>query len=158
MCPTVRAETSQPSTHFVRKATPGDWDAIIELDAQTFGARRPLLMSSLLEAAPFAWCLENQQGEVAGFCLGREGTHYTQIGPLVAPVPEAANSLLAAALRALNGRAALVDVPDEQTAFIQEIQRLGFFEQRPLVRMRKGKETPAPQSSQLFAICGPEFG
>lgn len=158
VCPTVRAEISQPSTHFVRKATQGDWDAIIALDAQTFGARRPQLLRSLLEAAPFAWCSVDENGDVSGFCLGREGANYTHIGPIIAPVPEAANSLLAAALRALNGRAALVDVPDEQTAFIQEIQRLGFFEQRPLVRMRKGKETPAPQSSQLFAICGPEFG
>jgi creatinine amidohydrolase len=160
ICPAVRGDAteSEGSTHTLCRAVPGDLDAIVELDAQTFGARRPVLMQSLLEATPFAWCLTDEDNEVVGFCLGREGTRFYQIGPLIADGFAAAHTLLAAVLHELNGRAALIDVPDSQTALIAELQRLGFTSQRPLIRMRCGTEYSDVRTQRLFAICGPEFG
>jgi creatinine amidohydrolase len=154
----ARASESTSSRFQLRRATAEDLDALVELDAQSFGAERPQLMKWLLEAAPFAWCLLREDGEVAGFCLGREGTRYYQIGPVIAPALDPACALLEAVLGELKGRAALIDVPDSQSQFVSWLQTRGFVSQRPLIRMRRGEEYSGRQTQHLFAICGPEFG
>lgn len=56
-------------------------------------------------------------GVVRGFCLGRHGTTYAQVGPIVAEGHEGAVALCRAAMGRLAGRALVLDVPAAQGAF-----------------------------------------
>jgi creatinine amidohydrolase len=140
-----------------RRAVAEDLEAMVELEAQTFGARRKELLQLILERCPQAWCLE-EAGRVVAFCLGRPGANYYQVGPLVAADSRQAQALLAQVFRGLNGQPALIDVPDAQSELVSWLQERGFVLQRPLLRMRRGEAIPVTGAGQLFAICGPEFG
>ena len=157
VCAAPVTHSGYAETGTLRRATAGDLDAIIELDAQTFGATRTKLLKSLLEAAPSAWCLI-VDGKVLGFCLGREGTRFYHIGSVVAENFGQARCLVGAVLNELRGRPVMLDVPDAQHEFTDWLQSLGFVSQRPLIRMRRGAASSDVDPQRLFAICGPEFG
>jgi hypothetical protein len=82
--------------------------------------------------------------------------------------------LLDAALAAAADRPVVVDAFDSQTAFSAGLGRRGFAIQRPLIRMCRAAESPAPEQGvrglaaprthhasprpgDEFAIFGPEF-
>jgi len=132
----------------------------VALDREAFGADRGCLLRALVDRTPdLAW-QRVRQGQVAGFCLGRRGSQFTQIGPLVAESAEDAALLCQAALCGLAGRAVVLDVPEGQGAFLSLLRSLGFAEQRPFVRMvwRAGDRAVSPPAPCMFAIAGPEFG
>lgn len=147
----------------LRPTTPETWPGVAALDLAAFGADRIWLLRALAAGDPDrALCLaRGGAGQVEGFCLGRRGANYHQIGPLVAARAEDAVLLARAALHGLSGRAVVLDVPDDAPpTFARWLADLGFIEQRPFVRMVRGgaERAPAPPPDHLFAICGPEFG
>jgi hypothetical protein len=79
------------------------------------------------------------------------------IGPLVAQSPLVARLLLAQALVDADGPVS-IDVPDEQTEFLEMLQDAGFAPLRPFTRMLQGPPEALGDMSTCFAIAGPEFG
>jgi GNAT superfamily N-acetyltransferase len=61
-----------------------DLQGIIELDELVFGANRKQLIEFLFKKYPGIATLLRTDGKIAGFALGRKGSRYFQIGPVVA--------------------------------------------------------------------------
>ena len=136
---------------------PQDLSALAALDAQAFGAARPGILAYLAKSAPeTAWMLRGAGG-VQAFCLGRPGANYHQIGPVIADGVGSARAVVTAAINALAGRPAVLDVPDAQGAFRDWLLSLGFAAQRPLTRMCRGRSL-AGQPAHYFAVAGPDLG
>jgi hypothetical protein len=90
------------------------WPGVEALDRAVFGADRGRLLRALANGDPArALCLVRGPGQVEGFCLGRPGANYHQVGPVVALSAEGAQRLARAALARLCGRPVVLDVPDD---------------------------------------------
>lgn len=132
--------------------------AINKFDKSIFGADRSFLTEWLWKAAPeFAFVLK-EGNQVKGYCLGRHGYTFNQIGPLVAADISAAKKLLAAALTKMAGYPVIIDVPHADEEWIQWLTSLGFAVQRTFTRMYRGDNQVAGIYEKQFAIAGPEFG
>jgi GNAT superfamily N-acetyltransferase len=124
--------------------------AILAMDRDIFGADRSHLLASLLQRAPeSAWTIDGR-----GYCFGRPGRLYHQIGPIVATDPDTARALVA---HALSDRPAVIDVPLLDSASLTTLNSLGFVEERRFTRMfLRGHLHPGDPARQ-YAIAGPEF-
>lgn len=137
---------------------PGDWPAILDLDARAFGASRARLLERLAGEAPeYAWVIA-PGGRVAGYLFGRHGHLREHLGPLVADSGATAAQLLDACLASFPDRSFLLDVPDAQEAWSGTLARLGFAIERPFLRMWRGPRAAMGEASQVYAVTGPEFG
>ena len=122
----------------IRPLTAADLDAVDRLDTQAFGCSRRQLIADWLATSPgYALAAEGPRGLV-GYCLGRSGARFEQIGPLVAERSDTAAALLSAALVAVGDRAAVLDAPKLDAGWIAALAALGFGVER--------------------GICGPEWG
>lgn len=142
-----------PDDPAIRAATPGDADRITALDRRVFGAGRSTIIADML-ARPDAVALVRGDG---GFVLSRAGQTATQIGPLVAPDPQAALTLLDAALARIEGPV-LIDTFDAQPAVADHLKARGFTVQRPYLRMGRGLTRMPGDPARLYAAAGPELG
>jgi len=135
-----------------------DHRQVIALDENSFGANRMQLIGSLLREFPGkAWMLK-QNNTITGFVLGRDGSRFHHIGPIVASTVDDAKSLLATALKKLIGQPVAVDVLSDKEELIDWLTSIGFSKQRNFTRMFR-KENPFPgMTSRQYLICGPEFG
>lgn len=134
-----------------------DLPAVAALDCEAFGADRTGLLRILLAGAP-EYAVKFMDGDrLAGFALGRHGSQFEQIGPIVAGSAEVASKLLRACLNAAVGRRVVLDVPDRHTDLLGELARLGFYQQRPFIRMFRGEQVSG-DTDRLFAAAGPELG
>jgi hypothetical protein len=143
----------------VRPVTDTDLSAMGELDRAALGADRMSLLRELKNRAREAAWLSTRHGRVAGFCLGRHGSRFQQLGPIVAETLDEAIALCQVGLAAWHDQPVVVDVPVSQGTFLDWLRGLGFAVQRPFTRMVRG--TPLPWTEAVghtFAICGPEYG
>ncbi len=125
-----------------------DWGWMLELDRVAFGGNREPLLRSLARRLPAAALVI----EGKGFVLGRDGREARQLGPLVARGPDAARSLLEAALARLPGPI-YADIVDHAG-----LAEPGLAAQRPYMRMVRGA-APAPgEKDKVFLVAGPELG
>jgi GNAT superfamily N-acetyltransferase len=137
-----------------RPATAADLDTLAALDRAANGLdRRGLLQSFLARPGTRAWLA----ADGSGFVIARTGTRALQIGPLVARDADAAQALLATALKELNGPVFL-DVPTRGSALAVALEARGFARQRPFVRMDLGAPQAIACDDRLFVLAGPEFG
>jgi creatinine amidohydrolase/Fe(II)-dependent formamide hydrolase-like protein/ribosomal protein S18 acetylase RimI-like enzyme len=148
----------------VRETTAGvpladrSFGPILALDRKAFGADRSPLLRALWQRTPeMAWQWVKDR-RVRGFCLGRRGATYAQIGPLIAERTEDAVTLCSAAMQNLAGQALVLDVPASQEAFLAWLREAGFGEERRLTRMVLGTNGAPGIPGQQFAIAGPELG
>ena len=142
----------------VRPLGKDDWSTLLDADAGAFGASRAGLLAELAAGAPeYAW-VDEQDGRLRGYLLGRHGHVREQLGPLVADSAETATRVLEACLAANTGRQVFIDVPDEQRAFRETLARRGFAIERPFLRMHRGPLTAPGRPAHVYAITGPEFG
>ncbi len=143
------------------KGVPGTsrhFDAIVQQDAATFGARREKLITYLLKNYP-AQCLVLEAGErPVAFVLGREGLHYHHIGPVVADTAEQADALVTATLLRPRNKPAVIDVVSDKESLIKKLTAYGFTKQRNFLRMQRGNYHLPETPDRLYAIAGPEFG
>jgi len=139
-----------------------DWPAIAALDRPAFGADRTPLLRALWNRAPQSAWRRMRDKRLVGYCFGRRGTRYVQVGPIVAETNEDAVALCGTCMRGLAGRAVVLDVPTYQPALRTWLERLGFSHQRSLARMVLSPEQAdaalGPQFEHQFAIAGPELG
>ena len=148
----------EDGSHLPELVHNNDHPQVIALDGNCFGANRAKLIGFLLKDFPGkAWMLK-QNNAITGFALGRDGSRFHHIGPVVASTVEDARLLLATALKKLIGQPIVVDVPEEKEELISWLTAVGFTKQRQFTRMFR-KENPFPGlTSRQYLICGPEFG
>lgn len=134
-----------------------DFPRVIKFDREVFGADRKPVLERILKGAPqYAFVVEDAN-EIKGYCFGRPGYNYNQIGPVIAKNAEVAKQLLSAALRNCTAPV-IADILYHTPGWVNWITSLGFAELRPLIRMYRGKNTFPGIVEKQFAILGPEFG
>jgi GNAT superfamily N-acetyltransferase len=137
--------------------TPRDTHEIVAIDEVVFGVNRKQLIKFLLRYPGHGWLLR-KWGAIVGFVLGREGSKYYHIGPLVASSTSDAMMLISTAMEDLTDKSVAVDILCDKMELIEWLNSIGFFRQRDFVRMYKN-ENPFPgKIADQFLICGPEFG
>jgi len=135
-----------------------DINEIIALDELVFGANRAQLIQSLINEYPQkAWLLKRNNC-VSGLVLGREGSNYYQIGPVIASTFHDAKILISKALKGLENKPIVVDVLDDKEDLINWLHSIGFTNQRHFVRMYQKENPFSGLRENQFSICGPEFG
>jgi GNAT superfamily N-acetyltransferase len=137
---------------------------IVKYDIPVFGADRNAVLSSIVQDAP-QYGFYRKSGntspgspKISGYCLGRHGSDYEQIGPIVADDGKLAGKLLVTALQMVREKPVIVDVPTDKSAWLQEIEKLGFKELRGYSRMVYGSQKVFGQLEKQYAIAGPEIG
>jgi GNAT superfamily N-acetyltransferase len=153
----VRAKANIDAARFrtagrARPMTKNDLMGVFARDREVFGADRAHLLRSLFERCPeCAWITE------AGYCFGRPGRLYCQLGPVVAETPDAARAVVSHCLSYLDGRRFAIDVPLYDADWLAWLKSAGFEVERPFVRMfRQGHTHPGIPARQ-YAIAGPEY-
>ena len=155
---TVAAEQLCPTRAKARPMESEDFPDVFTLDREVFGADRTALLRSFYERNPrFAW-VTRDGASLAGYCFGRSGYLYNQLGPLVATTGEAARELVAHCLAGQEGCSFALDTPLAQAEWLSWLQSIGFVVERPFLRMRRGENHHPGVPDFQFGIAGPEFG
>jgi GNAT superfamily N-acetyltransferase len=143
---------------------PGDLSEVFAKDREVFGADRGALLASFYARAPeLAWAARTG-GKTAGatsllgYCFGRPGYRYGQLGPIVAESASVATDLVSHCLSGQDGRTLVVDAPRLAPDFAQWLKSAGFEMERPFLRMRRGENRCPGIPDRQFGIAGPEFG
>jgi hypothetical protein len=131
---------------------------VMEWDKEIFGADRSRLLKWMWNGAPeVALAIGNSRPE-SGYCFGRPGQNFFQIGPVVAADPAIAKRLVAGALKNCENRSVVMDVPHFDKEWKAWLVSIGFTEQRSFIRMFKGNNDWPGRPKSQYAILGPEFG
>ncbi|MEO8371646.1 MAG: GNAT family N-acetyltransferase [Candidatus Solibacter sp.] len=127
-------------------------------DREVFGADRSRLLAELLRRAPECARVVREGSDLLGYCFGRPGRLYTQMGPVVASDAAVAQDLARACFARLPEACAIaVDVNRYDSDWLAYLRSAGFVEERPFTRMfLRGHAHPGIPERQ-YAICGPEF-
>jgi GNAT superfamily N-acetyltransferase len=136
----------------VRQLEPSDWDLVLKMDGEAFGASRERLLRALHRRLPQAALVV--EGE--GFVFGRDGREARQIGPLVALDAAAARALLTHALAAVEPPL-YIDLA-EHAPLRPLLEARGFAFQRPFTRMVRGVARAPGKRELTFLVAGPELG
>jgi len=131
---------------------------IVSLDETVFGANRKQLIEFLFEEYPGAASVLKRNGKIVAFALGREGSRYFQVGPVVAPSITDAKDLISKSLMKLANRPVVVDVLCDKKELMDWLNEIGFATQRDFIRMYKDENHFPGKTDMLHLICGPEFG
>jgi GNAT superfamily N-acetyltransferase len=135
-----------------------DLEEVLARDRAVFGADRGALLRSLHRRAPeLAW-IARVGKSLTGYCFGRPGYLYRQIGPVAAESEAVARDLVGRCLASDPGGAVAVDVPRAASGWLEWLCSVGFTVERPFLRMRRGGQESAGFAASQFAIAGPEFG
>lgn len=137
-----------------------DLDQVLARDLGAFGARRADLLRWAFRRAPgLARVVEGESGGLRGYCLGRPGHRWWQVGPVVADGLDAAEGLVADCAQACSDTPLVVDAVDGVAGWTERLTALGFVGQRPFIRMRRGAGNRRPGGpDRQVAIFGPEWG
>ena len=142
----------------VTPLTAEDLPAAVALDREILGVERADLFAVLLRDDPAcAWALR-EGGELRACCLGRAGSSFHYLGPVLAETTEQVWALLCAAGQGLAGQPVALDVPQAQLGWRNLLDEHGFAEQRSLVRMYFHGHAPETLRERLFGLAGGELG
>lgn len=155
---TIEGRRFDLAANCVRRMEKADLPDVVRRDRVAFGADRAALLESLYRRGPrFAWIAINDDG-LLGYCFGRPGHLYNQLGPIVADRGEIARELAARCLREHDGQPFVIDAPLSAQEWLGWLQSAGFVEERPLLRMYLDRHQTHGEPASCFAIAGPEFG
>lgn len=154
---------ANPGSAKVRPVQRHDLSSIAAFDRKIFGADRRTLLEWMWTGAPESCFLAEEEEEILGYCLGRYGHNYTQIGPVIARDRLIAQGLVAAAITAhagslMHDRPLIIDTPHHDLQWLAWLGATGFAVQRPFMRMYLGLNHFKGVQQNQFAIAGPEFG
>jgi GNAT superfamily N-acetyltransferase len=152
--------TVRPGVLKTAKARPvreHDLRKISAFDQSIFGASRRPLLEWTHAGSPHLAFLAEEGAEVTGYCLGRKGFTFTQIGPVIANDLAIAEDLVSAALANCTGQPVILDIPHHHPQWQSWLTSIGFSEQRPFIRMYRGNNTSHGIPEKQFAILGPEY-
>jgi hypothetical protein len=149
------ARFEMPAGH-ARQMTLEDLSDVLARDREVFGADRGALLTALFHHAPeCAWIVKDTA--VRGYCFGRPGRLYHQLGPVVGEDGATACDLVAHCFSQLDGKLFAIDAPRLDGEWIAWLESVGFVEERPFVRMFRGGHTHPGSPARQYAITGPEF-
>lgn len=138
--------------------TPDDLPEVAAMDLAVFGAPRAELLEWMYAGAPEYATIARRDGRLAGYLLGRHGCDFEHLGPIVAVDAHLAEAMTAACLSRPGGRPFIIDATGHAVEWMQFLERAGFREQRPFIRMHRGGQLPFGELRLQFAVLGPEFG
>ena len=154
----VKEVPVQVSDSNVEAMSPDNIEEIIVLDETVFGVKRKQLIKFLFTEYPAAATVLKREGKIVGFALGREGSRYFQVGPVVASSIADAKDLISTSLMRLANRPVVVDVLCDKKELMDWLNEIGFATQRDFIRMYKDENHFPGNIHMLHLICGPEFG
>jgi GNAT superfamily N-acetyltransferase len=156
---TGSADTTQivPVTGKARRMREEDLPAVVEQDRIIFGADRESILRSLFARSPeYAWVAG--ASKIEGYCFGRPGFLYQQLGPIVGTDDIIAGDLVSQCLVGNSGRHFSIDAPHRCASWLHWLKSNGFVEERSFVRMYRGDNRYPGRTECVFAVVGPEFG
>jgi GNAT superfamily N-acetyltransferase len=150
--------TTQKGKQLSDEVRNSDLGSLAAYDSPVFGANRDYILASLHSRNPeYARCIRGVNS-LNGYCLGRSGSKYEQIGPVVADSFDRASDLLLEVLEKCTKRDIVIDAFADKPQWIKLLEELGFTAQRGFIRMCLGElEYPGITDNQ-FAMAGPEIG
>jgi hypothetical protein len=151
-------QTSLSDPILINPLNPTDLPKISSFDQMIFGADRSPLLHWTLTGAPHLAFIIEKNNNPEGYCLGREGHSFTQIGPIITHDIAIAKALLITALTHCSNRSVILDIPHHAPEWHDWLTSIGFTEQRPFIRMYRGSNSSRGIPEKQFAILGPEFG
>ncbi len=151
-------QSLETDTAEIKSASEKDIPEIINLDDAIFGANRGDLIRHLVLNNPDKSFVLRDGRDIKGFALGRDGTRFTQVGPVVASNKKVAGALMLKALQPLQGKSVVIDILEDKSNTLKWLLEMGFENQRPFYRMFLGENKFPGKPESLYAICGPEFG
>ena len=141
----------------VRRMSEQDLPAIFDRDRKIFGAdREPILRSLFARSPECAWVAV--ASDIQGYCFGRPGFLYRQLGPIVARDESLARALVSECLTHKGGERFGIDAPQHCAAWLAWLRSIGFAEERSFIRMYRGENRYPGQPECVFGVVGPEFG
>ena len=154
----ARVQSGLPTNATAQPLKEMQLEKLYAYDREIFGADRSALLNWQWKGAPHYAFSYMANETLKGYCLGRRGYNYDQIGPVVADSQEIAKDLLTAALRQCEGKSIILDTLHFDKDWVNWIEELGFAEQRPFTRMFRGTNAFRNIPQKQWAIMGPEFG
>ncbi|MCI0417625.1 MAG: GNAT family N-acetyltransferase [Acidobacteria bacterium] len=138
---------------------PSDLGAVVDADRRVFGADRGEILRWALEQSPeYAWMATGPSG-LEGYCLGRHGFNFDQIGPVHSQAEFVSQQLVMACLSSARpGARMILDPLHHSPAWLDWLQRAGFVHQRPFTRMVLGENRYPGSPGEMWTMFGPEFG
>lgn len=157
MTATADAHPIRAGSSHIRRMREEDLPSIFAWDMEAFGADRQALLRQVFRLGPgYAWVSEDR--DLQGYCFGRPGYKYQQLGPIVAKNEIIASELVSECLLHQSGMGFAIDTPTICPAWLAQLTSLGFTEERPFARMQRGEHQQTGWYDQVFGIAGPEFG
>lgn len=147
----VEVWSGRASSYLGSRARPlrrGDLDAVVALDAETFGVARGRILRRLIQDYPHLAWVDEEDGRIAGFLLAqddRQDGTVVHLGPWMHRSPWGAEKLLRTALSVLIGREVRVDIPDRNTQATALASTHNLRFQRACTRMHFGRGDPPPE-------------
>ncbi|MCE5249794.1 GNAT family N-acetyltransferase [bacterium] len=151
-------QVDKPSDTRISPLVDSDWTVLAVMDHAVFGADRIAVLRSFARHNPETALKIVRDGVLRGYCMGRPGTGFYQIGPVVAQTADDAFGLVNEATGALAGLPVVIDIPDNQHMFIGLLGEMGFSEERSFGRMYYNVNNNPGQPEYMFGISGPELG
>jgi len=146
------------SDHGCSLINENDLSRVMNYDKPVFGADRSFILQSLYSRNPeYAFCIKKWDS-INGYCLGRSGSQYEQIGPVVTERSEYAMELCHAALQKCLMKNVVIDAFTDKSDWILFLEESGFSAQRTFIRMCLGDLKHKGITKKQFAIAGPEIG
>jgi len=131
---------------------------VIAYDSPVFGAERSIILKSLYKRNPeYAICCSGK-GELEGYCMGRSGSNFEQIGPVIAEDDIIAQELTIKALTKCREADVVIDAFVDNPGWTSFLKKIGFIEQRKFIRMCLGELKHPGLTGKQYAIAGPEIG
>jgi hypothetical protein len=143
----------------VRPMKTEDLAGVNETDRRIFGADRHEILHWALQQAPeYAWIASRSAG-IEGYCFGRHGFNFDQVGPVHSQNQLVSQQLVAACLSSAKpGTRFIVDPLLHSPSWLEWLRLAGFVHQRPFTRMSLGANRHAGVPEEVWTILGPEFG
>ncbi len=131
---------------------------LVSTDKVVFGADRSYLLNNLFNNFPDRTLYIEDENGIAGYLFGRDGSHFSYIGPVIANSQDTAKCLILKALETLSDDPVGIDVPEYREELIKWLVSVGFVIQRHFVRMYLNVNPFPGELKSQFLISGPEYG
>lgn len=141
-----------------QQVSKNDLDEITAFDREIFGDERRAVLASYLKSFPqYAFWIK-EQNQMVGYLLAREGENAFHIGPWIALNEEAARSLFIHCIKKRAPERTFVDIISPNLGSEAIVRELGFTQQRPFIRMYRGKNSTPGKPQYIYGMSGPELG
>jgi GNAT superfamily N-acetyltransferase len=155
----LRSSPGETGELTVRPVKAEDLAGVSEMDRRIFGADRHEILQWALQQSPdYAW-IALSSGDIKGYCFGRHGFNFDQVGPVLSQNQLVSQRLVTACLSsAKRGTRLIVDPLLHSPGWLEWLRLAGFVHQRPFTRMSLGANRHAGVPQEMWTMFGPEFG